>query len=447
MARPNADALPGEASRLRLATLIRLRWLAVAGQTTALLAVYWGLGFPLPLGPCFAAIAVSAWLNVILRFTYPSSKRLGDLEGFLYLAFDVLQLAALLYLTGGMQNPFAFMFLVPVMVSATSLAPRVTLFLGALVLAIAGLLVVHHQPLPWYPEESFQTPLIYDLGAWFALAASMGFMGLYAFRVAAESRLLSDALTATELVLAREQHISQLDGLAAAAAHELGTPLATIALVAEDLERELAQDPRHGDDVRLLREQTQRCRAILAKLSSLDQDGDDPFGQMSLAHLIEEAVGPHRAFGIDIEVDVSGEGPEPVGRRNPGLIYGIGNLIENAVDFARSAVRVEARWNADTVTLDIVDDGPGFPPDVMDRLGEPYVTTRGRDGRRGIEGEYSVGLGLGFFIAKTLLERTDATMKLENRSLPATGARVRIAWPRAALDLGAEARPPGRQPA
>jgi two-component system sensor histidine kinase RegB len=425
--------------RLRLDTLIRLRWLAVAGQTIAVVVVEWLLEFSLPLGPCLVAITASAWLNVVLRLRYPASKRLSDGEAFLYLGYDVLQLAVLLYLTGGLQNPFAFLFLVPVMVSAASLEPRVTLALGGVVLTISVYLAIDHWPLPW-SEEGFRAPILYVVGIWCALASSMLFMGLYAFRVAAEARQLSDALMATELVLAREQHISQLDGLAAAAAHELGTPLATIALVAKELERALGAENEHADDIRLLREQIGRCRDILAKLTSLGEEGDVHFDRMPFSHLIEEVVEPHRDFGIEVAVDISGYGDEPVGRRNPGLIYGVGNLVENAVDFAKTRVDIVARWSETEVSLAITDDGPGFPPDIMDRLGEPYVTTRGRDARRGVEGDYNVGLGLGFFIAKTLIERTGASLTLGNRIPPETGAEVRIVWPREALEDAPEPR-------
>jgi two-component system sensor histidine kinase RegB len=164
------------------------------------------------------------------------------------------------------------------------------------------------------------------------------------------------------------------------------------------------------------------------------------FDRMPFSHLIEEVVEPHRDFGIEVAVDISGYGDEPVGRRNPGLIYGVGNLVENAVDFAKTRVDIVARWSETEVSLAITDDGPGFPPDIMDRLGEPYVTTRGRDARRGVEGDYNVGLGLGFFIAKTLIERTGASLTLGNRIPPETGAEVRIVWPREALEDAPEPR-------
>jgi two-component system sensor histidine kinase RegB len=436
---PNETHPTRDAERLRLDTLIRLRWLAVIGQTFALLLVGWWLGFDLPLGPCFTVVAASVWLNVFLRLRNPPTKRLTEAQAVVYLGYDVAQLAALLFLTGGLLNPFVILFLAPVMVSATSLRPQATLILGGLVLVLAAALGRWHWPLPWYGGTEFQTPLLYLMGIWMALASTMVFMAHYAFRVSQEARLLSDALMATELVLAREQHISQLDGLAAAAAHELGTPLGTITLIANDLRRDLATHPVHGEDVKLLAEQARRCREILSKLTAMKTEGDAHFDRMALSHLIEEVVDPHRGADVTIDVALDGEGPEPVGRRNPGVLYGLGNILENAADFATGRITVTARWTPTTVVVMVEDDGPGFAAEIIDRLGEPYVTTRGRDLRRGIEGDFNVGLGLGFFIAKTLLERSGATLRFENRRLPALGARVRIVWPREALEAGDEA--------
>ena len=190
-------------------------------------------------------------------------------------------------------------------------------------------------------------------------------------------RQLADALAATELVLAREQHLSQLDGLAAAAAHELGTPLATITVIARELQLALKPDSEHADDVRLLNEQAQRCRGILGKLTELSSG--DPFDRMKLSTLIEEVVAPHRNFGVAINVALAaGDVAEPVGGRNPAILYGLGNLLENAVDFARERVEVAASWSGEDVAVTIIDDGPGFAPEIMDRIGEPYVTSRRR---------------------------------------------------------------------
>jgi two-component system sensor histidine kinase RegB len=430
---------------LRLDTLIRLRWLAVAGQGLVIGGVYWGLGFDLPIAPALTVVALTAAINVALGLRHPATRRLDDRAAGWMLAYDILQLALLLYLTGGIANPFCVLFLAPVLISATALSPRTTLALGALAVVSMTIISYFYYPLPWFPGEQANIPALYRAGIWLSLLVSVVFIGSYAWRIAEERSELSDALAATELVLAREQHLSALDGLAAAAAHELGTPLATIALVARELERELPRTGSHADDIRLLREQTERCRSILGTLATL-QAGDAPFDRMPLSLLLEEVVAPHRPFGITIEIDLPADrADEPVIARNPGILYGLGNLVENAVDYARERVKVSARWDAESVTIGVADDGPGFSPAVIDRIGEPYVTVHGtRRSRPAAEG--AGGLGLGFFIAKTLLERTGAALDVENRSPPGAGAIVRIRWPRRELEQAAGMVPP-RSPA
>ncbi|GGF02769.1 ActS/PrrB/RegB family redox-sensitive histidine kinase [Stappia taiwanensis] len=427
--------------RLKLDTLVRLRWLAIAGQTSALLVVHFILEYPLQLSFCFALVAASAWINIFLKIRQPQLHRLSERSATLQLAYDLSQLGGLLALTGGLGNPFAFLLLAPVMVSAAGLSAHKTVLLGILATAIATFLAWVHLPLPWPGAENFTLPPLYLTGVWVALVLSLCFMGAYAFRVAEEARQLSDALTASELVLAREHHLHALDGLAAAAAHELGTPLATIYLTAKELSGDLqgAEDQPvtagHREDIALILSQAERCREILSKLSSLSDDRDQNFQGLPLSHLIEEVVEPCRAFGVAIDIDIRGEGPEPIGLRNPAIPYGLGNLLENAIDFADSTVKITARWDAQEVRIEIADDGTGFAPDVITRLGEPYVTARGggRDARPG-QGKSGGGLGLGFFIAKTLLERTGADLRLRNRPPPAKGAVVRISWPRLAMD-------------
>jgi len=285
-------------------------------------------------------------------------------------------------------------------------------------------LVFFHQPLPWYEGAPPPMPFIYVAGIWMAVFSSIAFTAIYAFRVAEEARLLANALAATELVLQREQHLSALDGLAAAAAHELGTPLATIALVSKEMEKALGEDSKYREDVTLLRSQSERCREILKRLTSLSSEGEAHLSRLPLTSLVEEVTAPHRDFGISIKLR-AGEriGPEPVGQRNPGVIYGLGNLVENAVDFARKTVTVRWSWDDEEVTFSIIDDGPGFPPEIIDRIGEPYMSTR-----QGTEA--GGGLGLGLFIAKTLLERSGATLDFRNSSGLGEGAVVHISWPR-----------------
>lgn len=274
-------------------------------------------------------------------------------------------------------------------------------------------------------------PMLYVVGMWFSVLLGLAFIGVYAWRVAEEARLLSNALAATELVLAREQHLSQLDGLAAAAAHELGTPLATIALVAKELEVAAPQQGDFVDDIRLLRSQVERCREILGKLASLGNDDETPFARMPLPLLIEEIAAPHRDFGIAISAHFDGPEEEaPAATRNAGMLYGLGNIVENAVDFAKSRVTIVAAWDTKIVTLTVSDDGPGFPAEIIGRLGDPYITRR----RPRAPGQPGGGLGLGFFIAKTLLERSGAAIALANRAAPDSGAIVRLEWPREAFE-------------
>ncbi len=416
---------------VRLDTLVRLRWLAIIGQTTAVLVVHYGLEFELPIWLCLVAIMLSACLNIALRLYFHAAQRLEPDRAAWLLAFDIVELAVLLFLTGGLQNPFAFMFLGPVLLSATALPARFTMLLGAMAILGATVLVFVHYPLPWDADDPLQLPPLYMIGVWLSILLAIGFIGAYAWQITEESRQLADALAATELVLAREQHLSQLDGLAAAAAHELGTPLSTISVIAKELENAIAIDAPHGDDVRLLREQAARCRDILAKLTELSSEGE-PFDQMKLASLIEEVVAPHRNFGITIDVMLSGDrASEPVGARNPAILYGLGNLLENAVDFAHERVTVNAQWSEDNVTVSISDDGPGFAADILSRIGEPYISSR-RTTENG-PGD-ATGLGLGLFIAKTLLERGGATLSFANRVDPEHGALVTVRWTRAEFE-------------
>lgn len=438
---PRLLAMGQQQAPIRLRTLVRLRWLAVIGQTGTVVLVSLFLRYELPLGACLGLIALSAWLNVFLALRWRSGQILSTRAAGLLLAYDVVQLAGLLYLTGGLQNPFAFLFLVPVTVSATSLTLRWTISLALMAFVFSSLLAAYHFPLPWRAGEPFSLPPIYVGGMWLAIACGTSFSAMYARRMAEEARMMSAALNATEMVLAREQRLSALDGLAAAAAHELGTPLATIALVAKELKRELPKANPHAEDIDLLISQAARCREILSKLSNREQAEDTIFGQVKLSSLLEDLVAPLRGSDVSLTVQCVAKdatSAEPVLTRNPGLAYGLSNILENAIDFAESSVTVEAQWTDQRVTLRVVDDGPGFDGFIFDRLGDPFVTTRpGYDiNVDASEAGGHEGMGLGLFIAKTLLERTGATVSLTNRASPDHGADIRLQWPRSALDVG-----------
>src|SRR4051795_1470935 len=361
---------------VRLDTILRLRWLAALGQFAAIFIVAQGLEFDVPVISCVAIVGLSTIANLVLQIAFNPMQRLDPIYAAALLALNIVELAALLFLTGGLQNPFSFMFLAPVLISATALPIRLTIALGAFAIACASLLGFFHLPLPWDADDPLVLPPIYLFGVWLSIVLAIGVTSLYAFQVTEEARKLSNALAATELVLTREQHLTQIDGLAAAAAHELGTPLSTIFLIARELEKSVHDNDHIAADLKTLREQAQRCRDILAKITQLSSSGA-PFDRMPLSTLIEESVAPHRDFGIAIKVRIAvAAASEPVGSRNPAILYGVGNILENAVDFARGAVEVNAWWNSETVEIVISDDGPGIAPEVLKRIGEPYLSRR-----------------------------------------------------------------------
>ncbi|MBB4570460.1 ActS/PrrB/RegB family redox-sensitive histidine kinase [Rhizobium leucaenae] len=414
--------------RLRLQTLVRLRWLAVGGQTVTVMIVAFWLKFAVPLLACCVLIACLAWINFFLTLRYPPTHRLEPPAAFALLGLDLLQLCALLLITGGLANPFSALVCVPVIISFASQPIRYSMALIVLAMICITGLAFSPFPLPWYDGIEINVHSVMQLGVWCSIASTMAFAAFYAYRVSMEATQLADALSATELVLQREKHLSQLDGLAAAAAHELGTPLATISVVAKEMERELSQDDRFREDVALLRSQSERCRDILRRLTTLSSEDEAHMRRLALSSMMEEIIAPHREFGIKLElIEKSPRVGEPVLNRNAGIMYGLGNLIENAVDYARKKVTVTVEYDPNTLTIVIEDDGNGYSADILTRIGEPYVTTRQRDDTAG-------GLGLGLFIAKTLLERSGAVLTFGNRDPETPGARIRVEWPRMLID-------------
>ncbi len=453
---PVADLVASTASgeTVRLQTLVNIRWISVIGQTLTLLFVRYVLDFDMDLVPSMAVVGLAALVNALLALRYTPSTHLTDKGAMASLAFDLLQLGALLYLNGGLLNPFALLLVVPVTISATILSGRSTLMLWGLAVAVTSFLAFFQHPLPWpgtglmlpniliffpdsklLPDAGVWLPNIFIIGAWAALLLGMSFMCIYAHRLAAEGQRMSEALNATQMALAREQKMSALGGLAAAAAHELGTPLGTITVVAKELSKEIPKDSPLYDDVCLLASQAQRCREILARLSRKPEE-DPAFEITSIIGLIEAATAPHlenpRRVVVNVDVlkpDISNS--QPMVRRSPEIIHAIGNLIENAVEFAGSRVWVKIDWDEENIRVDICDDGPGMPPEILGRLGEPYMSSRRGHG----------GMGLGVFIAKTLLERTGARIVFRNRRSArgrVRGVNVAIIWSRGILEAQKE---------
>ena len=396
---------------------IFLRWLAVIGQLGAVLVVGFGLEFQLPIIELLFTISASVLLNAWLVLRYPVSHMLTGREAAWYLAYDLTQLGILLYLTGGLMNPFALLFLAPVTMSASVMQALTTALLVGVASGWVTVLLFFHQPLPWSGPAPV-LPGIYMMGIWAALLIALVFIPSYVWRVSREGRRMSAALAASQRIIEREQRLSALDGLAAAAAHKLGTPLGTIALVSRELLTNPALDGGLHDDVTLMVEQANRCRDILASLTA--EDTKDPvISRLPLGALLEEAVlevGPSdkklHVSCLPYEGGAGDFGPVPEILRQPELIYGIGNLIANAADFAVKNVWVNGRYSSEEVVIEIADDGPVFSPIFWRGWASPIIHPRTRGDEADDEGQ--TGMGLGYFIARTLLLRSGGRIEARN---------------------------------
>jgi two-component system sensor histidine kinase RegB len=390
-------------------------------------------------------VGAAVTANLIAIFVFPETKRLSEGEALVTLLFDLSQLAALLFLTGGLNNPFALLILVPVTISASALELRTTVILGGVAIALVTLVGLVSLPLRLPDGSVLQVPDMFEFGFWLSIVIGIAFLALYSRRVATEIRSMSDALLATQMALAREQKLTDLGGVVAAAAHEFGTPLATIMLVSSELAEELADRPDLREDALLIRAQADRCRDILRSMGRAGKD-DRHLRQAPFGALLREAAEPHLHRGRGVLFDLApgpgGADRQPNVVRFPEVIHGLRNLVQNAVDFSRSTVWIDGSWTADTITVRIVDDGEGYPSQVIGRIGDPFVRSRRaveHDPRH--QPEYE-GMGLGLFIAKTLLERSGAELSFANGANPflaaherpaRSGAIVEVVWPRSRL--------------
>lgn len=418
-------------SWVRLRTLVILRWIAILGQITALVVSVRILGLDLEVGLAAMAIGASIIANLFSTFLYPETKRLSELEAMLMLLFDLLQLCLLLYLTGGLNNPFALLVLAPVTIAATFLRLRDTAILGIITILILTALAAWHIPLRSMAGDVLQMPDLFRFGFWVALVIGVVFLGAYARLITSEIHEMSDALLATQMALAREQKLTDLGGVVAAAAHELGTPLATIKLVSGELLDELGDDPDLADDVRLIGEQANRCTAILRSMGRAGKD-DLHMRRVPLEGLLQEAAEPHLMRGKRLEFVISDEtempARQPIIERRPEIVHGLRNLVQNAVDFSSDKVLIESTWTEKSVSVRISDDGPGYPSAILARIGDPFMRRREDTSRPGYE-----GMGLGLFIAKTLLERSGARLDFANGGALG-GALVAVTWNRDQID-------------
>ncbi|MFD1881833.1 ActS/PrrB/RegB family redox-sensitive histidine kinase [Paracoccus pacificus] len=422
--------LPHSAEPIRLRTLVLLRWVALAGQLGAVVAAL-KLGLRFDFWPVVATIAAGALMNLSVTAYYasrrPAGRRLDSRGALAQLIFDVIQLSVLVGLTGGMSNPFAMLILAPVTIASTALSARQTAAIGAITLVAITLAAIFPQPVSTTQGIILRVPDLLAVAQWSAIGIGVVFFALYAHRVAGELAETTSALLVTQAALAREQRLQHLGGVVAAAAHEMGTPLATIKLVSSELADELAEAlPDRSDlaeDAALLRESVTRCRDILRSMGSAGKQ-DLLLQTAALQTVVEEAARPHSDRGIAVDLDL-GQNARLMVLRDPGLVHALRNLIQNAVDFAQTRVVISADAEPSRIGLTIHDDGAGYSAHLLGRLGDPFLTTRRTQDRGGYE-----GMGLGLFIARTLLERSGAAITFQNAEPPDTGAVVRIIWPR-----------------
>ena len=442
MTQANIRPLSGRtrANWIRLRTMIMLRWVAIIGQLVAITVAQLVYGLQLELGLCYLAVGASVIANLVATFVFPENKRLTERQNFALVFFDLVQLAVLLFLTGGLHNPFALLLLGPVTITASALSLRSTIVLCGTALVIVSILAVAHFPLVTSEGEVLRIPGLFVFGHWVGLIIAMLFTSAYSWRVTSEIHTMGDALAATQMALAREQKLTDLGGVVAAAAHELGTPLATIKLTSAELLNDLSDRPDLAEDAQLICDQADRCRDILHNMGRAGKD-DVLLRQAPLEAVVMEAAEPHmdrgKAVVIGADIDPNARKTQPRVLRKPEIVHGLRNLVQNAVDFAESEVRIEPRWTPAEITLRIIDDGPGFPAQVLSRIGDPFVRRRSGSQPTTSRPEYE-GMGLGLFIAKTLLERTGAQLRFANGpetqgNAKRTGAVIEVSWPRTVL--------------
>ena len=407
--------------RLDKRTLVILRWIAIIGQYITINIVYFILNFELPIFYCSMVVIVGAITNFYLHFQVKENQ-LNNFTSTIFLLYDILQLATLLYLTGGIINPFTLLLIVPAIVSSTFLTLKSTINLSIITIVVLIILTTYHLPLPHSDNSHFRAPDYYLYAIPVSIIIGLIFLTYFGARFGIESRKRTEALNKLELILAKEHELESIGIQAAAAAHSLGTPLSTITVIAKELEKEIGRNPKYSKDINLLLSQTKRCSEILKDLSQDQLKEDDFLSDVKIEDLLNEIV---RSFSEisekELYLNVEKNEINPQIERTLEITYGLRNFIGNAVKYSNSLVNITLESNNKITEVKICDDGPGFSDDIISVLGEPYIRSKSK-----IISSKS-GLGLGTFIGKTLLERMKASIKFDK--CPKTnGAMVVVNW-------------------
>jgi len=402
-------------------TLVNLRWIAILGQLIAINIVFNFLDLNFPIIESHIVILLGLTTNLFLQFKIKSNQ-LKDSYSSLFLIFDLIQLSLLLFLTGGITNPFSLLLIVPTIVSSSFLSMGTTIILGTITISLLSVLTKFYLPLPGMSQYGFNFPAYYLFGILISVIIGLIFLSYFGIKFAGETKKRSEALNKLQQVLSKEYELESLGGLAAAAAHSLGTPLATIAVVAKELRKEINTDSKHSKDLDLLISQTKRCAEILKQISLKQIVKDKFLSELKLEYLLAEIL---RSFmetsEKEIKIDLNNDKNKINIKRTPEIIYGLRNFIGNAVKFSKSKVEVELKSDESNITININDDGPDFAEDIINILGEPYIKSKSKE----VSGKS--GLGLGTFLGKTLLEKQGAKLTFSN-SNKYDGASVKIIW-------------------
>ena len=402
-------------------TLVFLRWIAILGQLFSVNLVYFFLDLNFPIMLCHIVILIGLITNIYLQFGLKATL-LKDLYSSSFLMYDIIQLSILLFLTGGIFNPFAILLIVPTIVSSTFLSMGSTIILGSSTIFLLFFLTFFNLPLPGMEEYILSFPNYYVTGILISLIIGLIFLSYFGIRFAGETKKRSDALNKLQQILAKEYELESLGGQAAAAAHSLGTPLATITVVSKEMRKEVGDNSKLTKDIDLLISQTKRCSDILKNISQKKIINDEFLSSMSFEDLLEEII---KSFKESSEKNISLNTDKDTNKidikKNPELVYGLRNFIGNAVKFANKNILLSIVSDNINLYILIEDDGPGFPDDIIQALGEPYIKSRSKLYKN------NAGLGLGTFLGKTLLERQSAVINFENKS-SLSGAKVKIKW-------------------
>ena len=409
-------------------TVVILRWIALIGQLITIYIVHFYLNYKLPLIFCSITVFFGGVTNIFLQF-YFKKNQLSNFESTVLLFYDVIQLTILLYLTGGATNPFVIFLIVPSIVSSTLLNLKSTILLGITTIILLMIISIFYFPLPHPGDLHFHVPDYYLISIPVALIIVLIFLNYFGFRFGYEARRRGEALSKLEIILAKEQELDSIGHQAAAAAHSLGTPLSTITVIAKELKKEISDNQKYSEDIEILLTQAKRCSEILKKLSKREIVDDEYITNITLQDLLYEITKSFEEItekNITLNLDKCNKKIKI--KRSPEITYGIRNFVGNAVKFSDDNVNVSLIYGANKkIIIEILDDGPGFPNDILKFIGDPYIFSNNR------EAKDKSGLGLGTFIGKTLLERKKANVEFFNNKKQ--GALVRISWDDKNLNL------------